>query len=135
MIRGSCLCGKVAFEITGRPRSLSYCHCSRCRKSEGVFAAVLIGSADDFHLVRGAEAIARIVPEAPWTHARAFCRHCGAALGEMQTGGIYVVAASALDDDPGLRPTAHLNVASKPAWYDIDDDLKKFDGNYVPPTS
>ena len=44
---------------------------------------------------------------------------------------MYVVAASLLDDDPGLRPTAHLNVASKPAWYDIDDDLKKFDGNYV----
>lgn len=135
MIRGSCLCGAVAFEITGTPRSLSYCHCSRCRKAEGVFAAVLIGAAADFHLVRGEDDIARLVREAPWTHARAFCRFCGSALGEMQTGGIYVVAASALDDDPGLRPTAHLNVASKPAWYEINDDLKKFDGNYVPPVA
>lgn len=132
MINGSCLCGAVAFEISGQPRSLSYCHCSRCRKAEGVFAAVLIGAAEDFHLIRGAEQIARIPPQAPWTHARAFCRACGSALGELQSGSIYVAAASALDDDPGLRPTAHLNVASKPAWYEIDDDLKKFDGNYTP---
>lgn len=96
-----------------------------------MFAAVLIGAAEDFHLIRGAEQIQRIAPEAPWTHARAFCRGCGSALGEMQSGSIYVVAASALDDDPGLRPTAHLNVASKPSWYEIDDDLKKFDGNYT----
>ncbi|MEG3176942.1 GFA family protein [Sphingomonas sp. RB3P16] len=132
MIHGSCLCGAVAFEISGLPRSLSYCHCSRCRKAEGVFAAVLIGAAEDFHLIRGEGQIARIPPQEPWTHARAFCRACGSALGELQSGSIYVVAASALDDDPGLRPTAHLNVASKPAWYEIDDDLKKFDGNYTP---
>ena len=131
MILGSCLCGAVAFELAGTPRSLSYCHCSRCRKAEGVFAAVLIGRVEDFALVRGADHITRLQPEAPWTHARAFCRTCGSALGEMQAGSMYVVAASALDDDPGLRPTAHLNVASKPAWYEIDDDLKKFDGNYT----
>ncbi|MFA6124741.1 GFA family protein [Sphingomonas sp.] len=124
----------MAFQLSGTPRSLSYCHCSRCRKSEGIFAAVLIGNAEDFELVRGEDQITRLTPEQPWTHARAFCRMCGSALGEMRTGGIYVVAASALDDDPGLRPTAHLNVASKPAWYEIDDDLKKFEGNYVPPS-
>ena len=53
MIHGSCLCGTVAIEISGTPRSLSYCHCSRCRKAEGVFAAVLIGAADDLTIVRG----------------------------------------------------------------------------------
>ena len=45
MIRGSCLCGAVRFEMSGRPSTFSYCHCSRCRKSEGVFAAVLVGFA------------------------------------------------------------------------------------------
>lgn len=33
MIKGSCLCGKVKFEISGKPSSLSYCHCSRCRSA------------------------------------------------------------------------------------------------------
>ena len=132
MIRGSCLCGRIAIEIDGTPRSLSYCHCSRCRKAEGVFAAVLIGAADDLRIVSGQEHIRRLDTEEPWTHRRAFCDTCGSALGELQSGSMYVVAASLLDDDPGLRPTAHLNVASKPAWYEIDDNLKKFDGNYAP---
>ena len=131
MIHGSCLCGAVAIEISGTPRSLSYCHCSRCRKAEGVFAAVLVGAADDLTIVRGEDHIRRFEPTEPWTHRRAFCGTCGSALGKLRAGSTYVVAASLLDDDPGLRPTAHLNVASKPAWYDIDDDLKKFDGNYV----
>lgn len=48
MIKGSCLCGKVKFQISGEPFSLSYCHCSRCRKAAGVFSAVLVGKADDF---------------------------------------------------------------------------------------
>ena len=133
MIRGSCLCGAVRFEIGGRPSTFSYCHCSRCRKSEGVFAAVLVGKAEDFRLLAGEEHVRRYVPPAPWTHARAHCDICGSALGELTVGNSYVVAASTLDDDPGVRPTAHLNVASKPAWCDIDDDLKKFEGNYVPP--
>jgi hypothetical protein len=133
MIRGSCLCGEVAFEITGTPRTFSYCHCSRCRKAEGVFAAVLVGNAADFRLVRGEGQVRRYVPDAPWSHARAHCAVCGSALGEMVTGAVYVVAASALDDDPGIRPTAHLNTDSVPGWYDINDDLKKFAGNYIPP--
>ncbi len=132
MIRGSCLCSAVGLEIAGAPRSMSYCHCNRCRKAEGVFAVVLIGAVDDLTIVRGADRIRRIEPSEPWTHRRAFCGDCGSALGELQAGSIYVVAASVLDDDPGLRPTAHLNVASKPPWYDIDDGLKQFEGNYVP---
>lgn len=133
MIRGSCLCGAVRFEIGGTPQSLSYCHCTRCRKAEGVFAAVLIGRAEDFTLLQGEADITRLQPDAPWTHRRAFCRVCGSALGEMQSGAIYVVAASALDDDPGIRPTAHLNISAKPAWYEINDGLKTFDGNYSAP--
>ncbi|TPG13598.1 GFA family protein [Sphingomonas oligophenolica] len=132
MIRGSCLCGAVAIEIAGTPRSLSYCHCSRCRKAEGVFAAVLIGAVDDLRIVRGEDHIRRLEPQEPWTHRRAFCGTCGSALGELYAGATYVVAASLLDDDPGMRPTAHLNVASKPDWYEIADDLKKFEGNYIP---
>ena len=133
MIRGSCLCGAVRFEISGRPSTFSYCHCSRCRKSEGVFAAVLVGKAAYFRLAQGEEHVRRYVPEAPWTHARAFCDRCGSALGELVTGGVYVVAASALNDDLGVRPTGHLNLSSKPAWYEVDDDFKKFGGNYVTP--
>jgi hypothetical protein len=31
-----------------------------------------------------------------------------------------------LDDDPGLRPQAHIFVGSKAIWYEIADDLPQF---------
>ena len=36
MIRGSCLCGEVAFEIHGKTTEIGMCHCSKCRKVSGV---------------------------------------------------------------------------------------------------
>ena len=35
MIRGSCLCGGVKFEITRATGPFELCHCSRCRKANG----------------------------------------------------------------------------------------------------
>jgi hypothetical protein len=34
---GSCLCGAVAFEITGALRSVIACHCHQCRKQTGTY--------------------------------------------------------------------------------------------------
>lgn len=130
MIKGSCLCEKVKFQISGEPFSLSYCHCSRCRKAAGVFSAVLVGNADDLLVTAGQDDIAKYIPGPEWKFERCFCRECGTSLGDMATGDIYVVAVSALDDDPKIRPTAHIHTASKPDWYEIVDDLNKFDGNY-----
>ncbi|MCR9239993.1 MAG: GFA family protein [Rhodobiaceae bacterium] len=134
MIKGSCLCGAVTLEISGTPSSLSYCHCSRCRKAAGVFSAVLIGPVADLKITSGECHIARLEPEAPNVHRRAFCEHCGSSLGDLATdSGIYVVAASILDDDPGIKPMGHIHTASKPDWYEITDSLQQFDGDYVPP--
>jgi hypothetical protein len=38
------------------------------------------------------------------------------------------MSAGTLDDDPGVRPVGHLFVGSKAPWYDIADDLPRFDG-------
>ena len=34
---GSCLCGAVAFEITGPLRPVIACHCHQCRKQTGTY--------------------------------------------------------------------------------------------------
>lgn len=132
MINGSCLCGKVKFQISGDPFSLSYCHCSRCRKAAGVFSAVLIGRVDDLLITQGHDEITKFTSGTDSKFERYFCKECGTSLGDMASGDMYVVAASALDDDPKIRPTLHIHTASKPKWYEIVDDLKKFEGNYIP---
>jgi hypothetical protein len=130
-IQGSCLCGAVRFEVEGRPRSLSYCHCSRCRKQAGAFAAVVMVRREDFRLLQGAEHIRGYVPESPWTHVRAFCGTCGSPLGEPSDDyELFPIAASALDDDPRVRPVLHMHVADKPDWYEITDGVRQIPGAY-----
>ena len=38
----------------------------------------------------------------------------------------YGLALATLDDDPGVRPVAHLFVASKAPWFEITDDLPQY---------
>ena len=33
MIRGSCLCGGIHYEISGGLHDMHFCHCSMCRKA------------------------------------------------------------------------------------------------------
>jgi len=131
VIKGSCLCGAVRFEITGPGAHLTYCHCSRCRKQAGAFSAVVMVRREDFRLLSGADQIRRYIPETPWRHARALCGVCGSSLGEPSDDQeVFPIACSALDDDPGLRPVLHLHAASKPAWYEITDGVKQVPSDY-----
>ncbi len=52
--------------------------------------------------------------------------------GRFASGDVHVIAASALDDDPKIRPTLQIHTASKPDWHEIVDDLKKFEDDYIP---
>jgi len=35
-VRGSCMCGGMVFEVSGRRSDIAFCHCSLCRKVSGV---------------------------------------------------------------------------------------------------
>ncbi len=39
---------------------------------------------------------------------------------------LNVVPMGALDDDPGIRPQAHIFVGSKAPWYETPGDLPQF---------
>src|SRR5262245_42569994 len=57
--RGSCLCGGVAFTVTGAPVWCVHCHCSRCRKARSAaFASNLVTRADGVQLLRGDDLLA-----------------------------------------------------------------------------
>ena len=44
-LRGSCLCGGVAFEVAEPPATLRWCHCESCKKlSGGVGTVNIMGS-------------------------------------------------------------------------------------------
>ena len=124
MIRGSCLCGSVRYEVHGSLGRVSHCHCSMCRKAHGAAFATYgrVGSGD-FVLVSGADDIASYQSSPEVT--RTFCKRCGSALQFITTKrpGSFSVALGTLDDDPGVQASLHIFVGSKAPWFDITDDL------------
>lgn len=125
--RGSCLCGDVRWEVDA-PDFMTHCHCSRCRKAHGAaFATGVMAPADTFRSTRGRDSIERYFssPEV----ARPFCRRCGSPVPDGQPfQGMVVIPAGGFDDDPGVRPIAHMFVADKAPWVELPDDgLPRFD--------
>ena len=121
-VRASCLCGGVILRLDSVVR-MGNCHCSICRKAHGgAFATFAIVPLEDYHLVSGQELIADY--QSSKEHLRHFCRVCGASL-PYQTKPEYMdVPASLLDDDPGVRPRAHIFTTSRAPWFQITDNEK-----------
>ncbi len=124
MIKGSCACGGIRFEIEA-VSLLTHCHCTICRKLTGAsFATYAHVEKAKFHWLAGEEWISRY-KLAPGSF-RAFCRVCGSlAPGQAPYLTTVSVPAGLLDDDPGVRPRLHVFTASKAPWWEISDDLPK----------
>jgi hypothetical protein len=132
MIRGSCLCGGVEFEIDGRLTPIQCCHATRCRKSTGAaFAPEIAARKSGFRWVRGEELVTRyqapLLREPP-PFRKTFCSVCGSPLPVVHPDSDFVaLLAGVLDGDPGTRPFRHVFLSQKAPWYPVDDDLIKFD--------
>jgi hypothetical protein len=124
MIKGSCYCGAVKYEIHGRLLLFANCHCPDCRKFSGsAFSSVLATESEGFKLVSGES---NLVPyESSPGRRRSFCRTCGCHLFsrvEHRPGMVFVRAGS-LDDDPQIRPQGHFWTSQKAPWHEICDAI------------
>jgi hypothetical protein len=126
-IGGSCLCGDVAWTLTGSVEFMSHCHCARCRKAHGsAFASAVMAPTDSLRFLRGRERI--VSYESSAGNVRPFCGRCGSVVPSgLEWNGLTPVPVGSLDDDPGVRPIAHIFVASKAPWYEITDEIPRFD--------
>jgi hypothetical protein len=123
VVKGSCLCNSIAYEITGTPIRSAHCHCSRCRRARSAaHASNFFYKMDGFRFTRqDAPMRAYKVPEARF-FTNAFCENCGGAVPYISVErGAVVVPAGPLDTDPGVRPAAHIYVSDKAPWFDITD--------------
>jgi hypothetical protein len=124
MNKGSCLCGGVAFEITGPMRPVVGCHCSMCRKQSGHFGAFTACDNADLKL-KSDSTLA-------WYRAsdnagRGFCKTCGSLLFWKGDGKTYTsIAAGSVDGGTGLKFAGHIYCADKGDYYEIlDGDYQK----------
>jgi hypothetical protein len=60
---------------------------------------------------------------------RSFCKECGSNLlfsFDPLPEAIWV-AVGTFDDDPGMRPEAHIFVGSRAPWHAINDELPQYE--------
>ena len=126
MLRGSCLCEAVRFEVEDAFLYAAYCHCSRCRRRSGsaftAFGGIAIErlrvTAGMDHLLLTQESDVGFV---------CFCKHCFSPLYAAVRQRQFVhVQLGALLDAPSRRPDHHIFVGSKAPWHDITDALPQF---------
>ena len=128
--KGSCLCGKVKYEIHGALTGVLNCHCSDCRKAHGAaFRTRASVRSKDFVWISGEELVAQY--EAAPDEYRTFCSICGSNLITKfkNKPEVYGFALGTLDTDPGVKAECHVFVSDKAPWHDITDTLPQY-GEY-----
>lgn len=121
MPNGACLCGAVAFTVSGELSPPDACHCGQCRKQSGHFwastdvprANLAITGADDLRWYQSSQRV-----------RRGFCSTCGAFLFWDPVGREKIaVAMGAFEAPTATRLHMHIYVADKGDYYDIGDGL------------
>jgi hypothetical protein len=128
VLQGSCLCGRVRYQLEGGISDITYCHCGMCQKAHGsafgAYARVLVPEA--FRFVAGEELVRRYRSSADVT--RTFCGECGANLQFMRDGRpTFSVAVGSLDSEPETRPVAQIWTSCKAPWHEIANNIPGYE--------
>jgi hypothetical protein len=128
-LRGSCLCGAVAYEVDEPFDHFLYCHCARCRKATGTaHAANAVVTPEAFRWTSGEAELVRYDLPTARSFATRFCRHCGSPMPHLtRSGKRVIVPAGSLDDAPNAKPSVRAYWGSRAAWFNGDPNLRKVD--------
>jgi hypothetical protein len=108
--KGTCFCGAVEVEVSGKPEAMGYCHCSSCRHwSAGPVNAFTLWKPSAVKITRGARRVSTY--KKTKKSERKYCRKCGGhIMTNHPTFGLVDVYAAIL---PTLKfvPVVHVNYA------------------------
>lgn len=128
VIKGSCLCKKLTYEVPGSVEIIDYCHCSRCRKASGsAFAAVTSVSKSLFKITKGEQYLKSYRTEENFE--RVFCSECGSQLYSIRPALIDTIRLrlGSIDSPIEGMVSAHIFASSKASWHDIGDDAPQYE--------
>jgi len=128
-LRGSCLCGAVAFEIASQPKKIVQCHCSRCRRSRGTAHGVnTFVAQDQLRFIRGTDRIKTYRPPDAPRFSDAFCESCGSLVPVvLETLKISLVPVGLLDTPFAVQAATNIYVGSKAKWFTITNRFPQFE--------
>jgi len=124
---GSCLCGRVRFQIEGELAPIRVCHCLQCRKAQGgPFATVIPVDASAFRLL-GGEQLLKSYESSPGKQ-RVFCSHCGSPVFSRRQAipDVVRVRVGLIDEPVGAGLAWHAYTGSRCDWWPIEDRVPQY---------
>jgi hypothetical protein len=122
-MQGSCWCGGVRFELSEPFISLSFCHCTSCKRiSGGVGTANGRARTEWIDVKQGRDLLTTFQPDEG--SAKTFCSVCGSNLfgGGWPDSEHSSVRLSSIDAGLEQKPEAHIYVRSVAPWETLPDD-------------
>ncbi len=127
MYFGSCLCGAIKIELTGRISDIIHCHCSLCRKNSGTaYATNGFVNTSEFTLIDPGKKLAAY--EFKSGKNRHFCSVCASPIysSNAENPEKLRIRLGILDSDINERPMSHNFVTSRASWDDLDAKLPRY---------
>ena len=128
ILKGSCLCGGISYEIHAPLEGVINCHCKMCQKAQGsAFRTRASVNASDFVFLSGENKL--IFYESSPGEKRSFCGVCGATIITKfdNNSEVYGFALGTLDTDPKIKIERHIFTKYKAPWCEITDDLPQIE--------
>jgi len=129
--KGSCLCNKVTFSVSGFSEKAAHCYCTMCQKFHGAAFGTLVGVTGlTWH--SGAEYLHHYT--AVNGTIRSFCQVCGSSIGfrgkHTPIEEIELAIATFNDDIP-VKIDAQIFTRYRANWCVLQADLPRFNEGRV----
>jgi len=124
-VKGGCLCGAVRYQLTPPLRSAVACHCRQCRRTSGNYVNATAVARENFAL-SNSDGLKwyRSSPRAE----RGFCSECGSSLfWRADALDTISIMNGTIDGMTGLRTVAHICVADKGDYYELNPSEPQYD--------
>lgn len=123
---GSCLCGKVYFQVQAPSLWCAHCHCSLCQRAHGAAFVTWVGAAvERFVLSKGEDHLVWF--DSTEDSQRGFCDTCGSTLffrSERWPGEMHVVRSN-FSTEIDRQPEVHVFWDSHVAWLDNSETIPR----------
>lgn len=125
-MKGSCLCGAVQYEADQLDGPIGHCHCHTCRKANAAaFNSFGSVNREHFRWLKGQDKLSSF--ESSRGKLRYFCSVCGSQLiADRQAQPYVILRVATLDDDPGVRPAAHIWTSHDVPWLGYGAEIPAF---------
>ena len=123
MLKGSCLCGAIQYEVNADVTELRACHCTNCQKASGAGGSVNAPiKSSEFKLLKGQPKRYSGKADSGRTLNRFFCGECGSPLYSQRENApeMMMLRIGTVENAGPMKIAAHIWTKSKRPWSHID---------------